>query len=108
MPNQHGWLNRDEVLASGKPALIARERSEGWEGKWTPYKPEGEILLNRTRCAALGAPVESGEQPVGYVYSNAPTHSYRYVPVYARSFTDLNWSKATREELKVRDTGPRK
>lgn len=107
MPNQYGWLTKDEVIASGKPALVAIQRSGDWEGKWKPYKPAGEILLNRTRCAALGAPVQPGEEPVGYVYSNAPMHSYRYVPHYARTLAELDWTKATREELKARDAGPR-
>lgn len=77
MPNQKGFLNREEVRASGKPVLLPL-------GEWRGAAPINCLILTRSRCEAYDCPVQSGEIPVAYGYTEKPKDEFRYVPLFAR------------------------
>lgn len=80
MPNKQGFLNRQEASAAkakGKAILVP-------PGEWRGTPPQNCLLLTRSRCEAYGSPVESGEIPAAYGYTEQRDDEYRYVPLFAR------------------------
>lgn len=86
MPNEKGWYTKDEVQETGLPYWIAASK------RWTHAPYEFAILLSRSRCKELGAPILSDghEHPSAFRYAAAAgkgDNRHRYIPLYDR--TDL-------------------
>jgi len=85
MPNEYGWMTREEAEATGLPLWIQPSLSA--PGRWTHEPYEHAVLLTRTRCEKLRMPAlrDGMEAPCAYRYANGGAHSYRYVPVFDRT-----------------------
>ncbi|MBA9086525.1 hypothetical protein FHR92_003003 [Fontibacillus solani] len=85
MPNEKGWLTKDEAVATGLPLFI--KTNSTLPGRWTDEPYGHAVLLTRTRCAQLKMPtLRSGrEAVVAYRYAQAAASSFRYVPLYDRT-----------------------
>jgi len=85
MPNEQGWLTKDEATATGLPIFIkTSSQKPGW---WTHKPYRHAVLLTKTRCTQLKMPtLDSGrEAAVAYRYAQGAASSYRYVPLYDRT-----------------------
>lgn len=85
MPNEKGWLTKDEAIATGLPIFIKKDSTR--PGRWTQEPYGHAVLLTKTRCAQLKMPIlDSGrEAVVAYRYAQGAASSYRYVPLYDRT-----------------------
>lgn len=85
MPNEHGWMTREEAEATGLPLWI--QQSHSAPGRWTKEPYDHAVLLTKTRCKELKMPImlHNAEPPSGYRYNNRADSSYRYVPIYDRT-----------------------
>lgn len=82
MPNNLGYLTKEEAKRTGKPILVPA--SDGTSGRWhNGAPPGGGLLLTRTSCEKF-CPVGADEQPVAYMYNSKAAAPYRYVPFYFR------------------------
>jgi len=86
LPNEIGWYTKDEVQATGLPYWITASK------RWTHAPYDFAILLSRSRCKELGAPILSNgyEHPIAFRYASAAQGQHRYIPLYDR--TDLYWN----------------
>lgn len=84
MPNEKGWLTKEEAQATGLPIFIKTDSQK--PGRWT-HETYHAILLTKTRCDQLKMPnLDSGrEAPVAYRYAQGAASRYRYVPLYDRT-----------------------
>lgn len=85
MPDNKGWLTKDDAHATGLPIWI--KQNSQMPGRWTddPYKHA--VLLTKTRCKELKIPVlnDGMEAPCAFRYANGALSSYRYVPLFDRT-----------------------
>lgn len=90
MPNEKGWLTKDEAYATGLPIFIKTDSYK--PGHWTHEPYQKAVLLTKTRCAQLKMPtLDSGREAVaGYRYAQGAPSSYRYVPLYDRTNVFVN------------------
>ena len=103
MPNEKGWLTKEEAEATGLPIY----RKSIWNNKagWSHEPYPIAALLTRTRCKELGMPAlrNGSEAPSAYLYSNTPSDRYRFVPLYDRTDVfmsgELPWSILQKHEL---------
>lgn len=96
MPNGKGWLTKEEVKETGLPCYhkkIWDGKEAGWSHEPYPYA----ALLTRTRCKQLGMPAlrTGSEAPSAYLYINATSDKYRFVPLFDRTDVfesgELSW-----------------
>ncbi|MFB5761057.1 hypothetical protein [Paenibacillus medicaginis] len=88
MPNEKGWLTKEEVKRTGKPILIPDP--DGTSGKWhNGNPPGGGLLLTRTSCEKF-CPVADDEEPVAFMYNGKAVAPYRYVPYFFRTKDQIN------------------
>lgn len=85
MPDEKGWLTKDEATMTGLPLFIKTDSQK--PGRWTQEPYGHAVLLTKTRCAQLKMPtLDSGrEAAVAYRYAQGTASSYRYVPLYDRT-----------------------
>ncbi|QKS43463.1 hypothetical protein HUB94_02775 (plasmid) [Paenibacillus cellulosilyticus] len=84
LPNDKGWYTKDEVIATNLPYWIAAS------SRWTSEPYNFAILLSKTRCQELGAPILSNgrEHPSAFRYAAAAgkgDNRHRYIPLYDRT-----------------------
>lgn len=87
MPNEKGWYNKEEVLATGLPYYIPRS------GRWTHEPYDFAVLLTKSRCKGFGIPIlcKMGyEAPSAFRYAAAAGTGtddklHRYIPLYDRT-----------------------
>lgn len=85
MPNNKGWLTKDEAYATGLPIWIKSDSHK--LGYWTKEPYGHAVLLTRTRCSQLKMPAlpDGRETACAYRYAQGAPSSYRYVPLYDRT-----------------------
>lgn len=97
MPNEKGWLTKEEVLETRLP-YYQKKIWDGKEAGWN-YEPYScAALLTRTRCKQLGMPAlrNGNEAQSAYLYVNPTSDKYRFVPLFDRTDVfeagELPWS----------------
>lgn len=85
MPNEKGWLTKDEAYTTGLPIFVKTDSQK--PGHWTHTPYNHAVLLTKSRCAQLKMPtLDSGrEAAVAYRYAQGAANRYRYVPLYDRT-----------------------